>query len=193
MIKLIFARSLDNYIGRDGIIPWHLPEDLKRFKEYTKGHIVVMGRKTWDSLPDAFRPLPDRLNVVLTNHPEDLADAVRVGAAQVITSIADFVAEAKERFPEKDIWIIGGASVYEAALPLVEEIYETFVAVEVGPSQDGVKMIFDLVPDDFYNSVGPQATPGWATSSAGINYRFNFYVRKPASHVVTKPWDKSAA
>ena len=67
-VGLIWAQSTSGVIGRDGTIPWHLPEDLARFKQVTMGHTVVMGRRTWDSLPARFRPLPGRRNIVLTRN-----------------------------------------------------------------------------------------------------------------------------
>jgi len=69
-LTLIVAISDNNVIGANGKVPWHIPEDLKRFKELTIGHPVIMGRKTYDSLPDKFRPLPDRENIVLSSSLE---------------------------------------------------------------------------------------------------------------------------
>ena len=62
MISLVVATSKNNCIGKDGDLPWHIPEDLKHFKKITTGHVVLMGRKTWESIPDKFRPLPNRKN-----------------------------------------------------------------------------------------------------------------------------------
>ena len=73
-IGLIWAQSTSGVIGRGGAIPWSLPEDLARFKSLTMGHTVVMGRRTWESLPARFRPLPGRRNVVLTRNPSYRAD-----------------------------------------------------------------------------------------------------------------------
>ena len=69
-IALIYARAANGVIGKDGTMPWHLPEDLAHFKQLTQGSPVVMGRKTWDSLPARFRPLPGRTNVVVTRQPD---------------------------------------------------------------------------------------------------------------------------
>jgi dihydrofolate reductase len=69
-LHLIFARAANGVIGRDGHLPWHLPEDLAHFKRTTLGCPVIMGRKTWDSLPPKFRPLPGRLNIVITRQSE---------------------------------------------------------------------------------------------------------------------------
>ena len=67
-VALVAAIARNGVIGRDGAIPWRIPEDVAHFKELTTGHAVVMGRRTWDSLPDRFRPLPDRRNVVVTRN-----------------------------------------------------------------------------------------------------------------------------
>ena len=69
-LNLIFARARNGVIGRNNTLPWHLPEDLAHFKRHTLGCPVIMGRKTWDSLPPKFRPLPGRLNVVVTRQPD---------------------------------------------------------------------------------------------------------------------------
>ena len=76
-IGLIWAEARGGVIGNDGVMPWHLPEDLAHFKQVTLNSAVVMGRKTWDSLPPRFRPLPDRRNIVVTRNPEWHADGVQ--------------------------------------------------------------------------------------------------------------------
>ncbi|MDR2378231.1 MAG: dihydrofolate reductase, partial [Bifidobacteriaceae bacterium] len=80
-MALIWARTTAGVIGRDGALPWRLPEDLVRFKNLTWGHAVVMGRVTWDSLPDRFRPLPGRANLVLTRQPDWLPAGAGLGRA----------------------------------------------------------------------------------------------------------------
>ena len=77
-VRLVWAQGHDGAIGRDNTIPWHVPEDMARFKELTIGYPVIMGRKTWDSLPPRFRPLPGRLNVVITRQPHWLAEGAQV-------------------------------------------------------------------------------------------------------------------
>ena len=116
-INLIYARAANGVIGKDGTMPWHLPEDLAHFKQLTHGSPVIMGRKTWDSLPPRFRPLPGRQNIVLTRQADWQAPgAVRVGS----------VAEARALFPEgSDAWVIGGAQVFAEALPLADSLVVT--------------------------------------------------------------------
>ncbi len=82
-IALIYARADNGVIGREGTMPWHLPEDLARFRALTQGHPVVMGRKTWDSLPARFRPLPGRRNIVLTRQQSWQAPGAERGLFEV--------------------------------------------------------------------------------------------------------------
>ena len=122
-VSLLAAVARNGVIGRDGTGPWHLPEDLARFRELTTGHAVVMGRKTWDSLPDRFRPLPDRRNVVVTRSPDWAAQgAERAGSLR----------EAFQRLEgETRIFVIGGAEIYAAALPFADELLLTELDVEI--------------------------------------------------------------
>ena len=80
MIACVVAHSRNRVIGRDGDLPWHLPADLRRFRELTSGHAVVMGRRTYESLPDRFRPLPNRRNLVLSRDPSFRAEGAEVFA-----------------------------------------------------------------------------------------------------------------
>ena len=119
-LHLIYARAANGVIGKDNRLPWHLPEDLAHFKRTTLGCPVIMGRKTWDSLPPKFRPLPGRLNIVITR------DA---GFAAEDASIAHSLAAARELCPAGgDAWVIGGAQIYAQALPLASTVVVTEIA-----------------------------------------------------------------
>jgi dihydrofolate reductase len=122
-VALIAAVARDGVIGRAGGIPWHLPEDVARFKALTTGHAVVMGRKTWDSLPDRYRPLPERRNVVVTRTPDWAADgAERVGSfSEALELLAD----------EERVYVIGGSEIYAAALTFADELELTEVELTV--------------------------------------------------------------
>ena len=122
-INLIFARSANGVIGRDGNMPWHLPEDLAHFKRLTQGLPVIMGRKTWDSLPPKFRPLPGRTNIVITRQQNWLAQG-----AQVAHSLAEALTLCG-RIDEA--WVIGGAQIYAEALPLAVRVEVTEIAQHV--------------------------------------------------------------
>ena len=109
-MHLILARARNGVIGKDGAMPWKLPEDMAHFKRVTMGCPVIMGRKTWDSIPQKFRPLPGRQNIVVTHNAQ-----WRQEGAQRAGSIE----EACELCPQDaDIWIMGGAQIYAQALPL---------------------------------------------------------------------------
>lgn len=119
-IHMIFARAANGVIGRDNTIPWRLPEDMARLKRLTTGWPVIMGRKTWDSLPVKFRPLPGRANIVITRQP-DWHDA----GAETAASLADALALCAS---SDEVWILGGAQIYAQAMPLAERIEVTEIA-----------------------------------------------------------------
>ena len=124
-LHLIYARAANGVIGNAGALPWHLPEDLAHFKRTTLGCPVIMGRKTWDSLPPRFRPLPGRANIVITRQP----DFEEIGAkpAQDMREALQLC----ERAP--DVWVIGGAQIYALALPLAH----TAVVTEIEAAFEG--------------------------------------------------------
>ena len=124
MEKIIIAAVAENgAIGKDGDIPWHIPEDLEHFKQKTTGHPVIMGRKTYESLPENFRPLPDRTNIVLTRSDMDEEGIRVVRSLEEAYSIA-------EELDDKP-FIIGGASVYKQALSEADKMILTEVKKEV--------------------------------------------------------------
>jgi dihydrofolate reductase len=123
-IGLVFARAANGVIGRDGGLPWHLPEDLAHFKAITLGAPVIMGRKTWDSLPPRFRPLPGRRNIVVTRQADWAATgAERAGSLEQAIALCHDAARA---------WVIGGAELYAQSEPLarVAEVTEIEQAFE---------------------------------------------------------------
>jgi dihydrofolate reductase len=119
-INLIFARAANGVIGKDNTMPWHLPEDLAHFKRLTQGCPVVMGRKTWDSLPPRFRPLPGRINIVVTRQSDWLAvGALRAaGLPEALSLCGD----------APDVWVIGGADIYRQAEPMAVRAEVTEIA-----------------------------------------------------------------
>ena len=119
-INMIFARGANGVIGKDGVMPWHLPEDLAHFKRLTQGWPVIMGRKTWDSLPPRFRPLPGRTNIVITRQT-GWQETGAQAAANLATAF-----ELCKASPE--VWIIGGAQIYAQAEPLAQRIEVTEIA-----------------------------------------------------------------
>jgi dihydrofolate reductase len=150
-----WAQAANGVIGRDGALPWHLPEDMAHFRALTAGATVVMGRRTWDSLPPRFRPLPGRRNVVLTRDREWRADG-----AEVTHEVADALAA------EGDVWVMGGAEIYAATLPFAElavitELREEFEGDTHAPALDSTWAVTGTDPGD-----------GWHESTTGLHYRF---------------------
>lgn len=126
-ISMIVARARNGVIGVDGDLPWRLSDDLKFFKETTKGHPIIMGRKTWESLPR--KPLPGRDNLVLTRNRDFLAPGARVYSdLNAALESASSLAFAKG---VREVFIIGGASLYAEGLTLANTLYITEVDVEI--------------------------------------------------------------
>jgi dihydrofolate reductase len=118
VLKAIAAMSLNRVIGREGQIPWRLPEDFRWFKRMTAGHVVLMGRKTFESLG---MPLPNRTNIVVT----------RGGEIPGVLTLADLRSFDPEAFAPKEVFVIGGAEIYAQLLPLCSELYLSVVQREV--------------------------------------------------------------
>jgi dihydrofolate reductase len=119
-LHLIYACAANGVIGHNNALPWHLPEDMAHFKRTTLGCPVFMGRQTWDSLPPKFRPLPGRLNIVVSRNP-----AWHAFGASVAHSLPEALALCP---PSSDAWVIGGAQIYAQALPLASSVVVTEIA-----------------------------------------------------------------
>jgi dihydrofolate reductase len=151
-LHLIYARSRNNVIGKNGDLPWHLPEDLAHFKRTTLGQAVVMGRVTWESIPEKFRPLPGRRNVVVSRQ----ADYIATGAA-VVTSLQAALA----LFPSDEVvWLIGGAQLYAQGLPLASQV----VVTEIDADFEGDAHA-PLLSSDWQ-----EQSRSMHTSAQGLNY-----------------------
>lgn len=122
LISVIVAIGRGRAIGKDNALLWHIPDDLKRFKALTLGHPVIMGRKTWESLPEKFRPLPSRTNIVITRQAEYAARG-----ATVVNSLEEARAAAARAEGCDEIFIIGGAQLYIQALPYADRLYLTVI------------------------------------------------------------------
>ncbi len=156
-LGLIYARARNGVIGAGGTLPWHLPADLAHFKAKTQGCPVIMGRKTWDSLPPRFRPLPGRMNIVVTRQAGWQAPgAARAGSLQEAIALC---AQAQTA------WVIGGAEIYAQAIPLAQVAEVTEIDRDY--------------PGDAYC---PQLGPQWVesarqthTDESGLRYAFVTY------------------
>ena len=156
-VGLIWAQSTSGVIGREGTIPWHLPEDLARFKALTMGHAVVMGRRTWDSLPVRFRPLPGRRNVVLTRNPDfDAPGAEVVGSMDAVSA--------------GETWVIGGSEIYHLALPAASRCEVTEVEIDLRLEDDDA--LAPVLDESWIGTSGQ-----WHDSTSGLRYRFHSFLR----------------
>ncbi|GAB3599789.1 dihydrofolate reductase [Microbacterium tumbae] len=153
---LIWAEARGGVIGAEGGMPWHVPEDLAHFKEITLGAPVIMGRKTWDSLPERFRPLSGRDNLVITRQQDWSAEGARR-----VASVSEAVRGRDEA------WVIGGAEIFAQVIGDADRLEVTELDLDVAgdayaPSKAGWRLV----------SEGE-----WQTSRTGIRYRFLRYER----------------
>jgi dihydrofolate reductase len=166
-LGLIWAQAHGGVIGRDGVMPWRLPEDARHFRRMTTGAPVIMGRTTWDSLPERFRPLPGRANIVLSRQT-----GLELAGATVVDSLDSACVAAGDG----RAWVMGGAQIYAAAIGAADLLVVTEIDLDV----DG---------DTYAPSIGPQwsAQPvigpetdddGWAVAKSGLRFRFIVYRRQ---------------
>ncbi len=160
-VGMVWAQARGGVIGASGGLPWHLPEDLRLFRALTTGSTVVMGRRTWESLPPRFRPLPGRTNVVLTSDPTWSAEGARRAAS---------VAEVLARYDS--LWVIGGGAVYSAFLPHADRLVVTDVDVAV----EGDTWAPPVGAG--WERVARTPVEGWSlSSSSGLRYAVSEYAR----------------
>jgi dihydrofolate reductase len=163
-VGLIWAQARGGVIGADGGLPWHLPEDLQLFRRLTMGATVVMGRRTWESLPERFRPLPGRTNVVLTSDGTWTADGARRAS-----SVEQVLAQ------DESLWVIGGGAVYGAFLPHADRLVVTDVDLDVAGDT------WAPLLDDGWTRTSRTPAEGWSVSAAsGLHYAVSEYERSTA-------------
>ncbi|WP_327309180.1 dihydrofolate reductase [Streptomyces sp. NBC_01298] len=169
-VGLIWAQSSAGVIGADNGIPWRLPEDMAHFKATTLGHPVVMGRKTWDSLPVRFRPLAGRRNIVVTRDPDWAAEgAERAGSIDAALELAAGGAGQQETAaPAAACWVIGGGEVYRAALAH---------AVMLSVTEVDTQVIGDTHAPELDPAWTVAGDGGWQSSVTGLRYRIRTYAR----------------
>ena len=161
-LGLVWAQASGGVIGAGGRLPWHLPEDLARFKALTTGSVVLMGRTTWESLPAPVRPLPGRRNIVLSR---------RAGFAAPGAEVVASMAAALDLVGGHDAWVIGGGSVYREAMPLADVAVVTQIDLVV----DGDTLAPAL--DESWREVERDPEAGWLESRNGPRYRVTRWVR----------------
>ena|SRR3990167_6015309 len=132
MINIVAAIGKNRELGAKNKLLWHIPEDMERFKRLTTGKVVVMGRKTYESIPEKFRPLPNRINIVVTRDLNYSSSEIEKNSRQTRTITALSIEEAIEKAKEfnKEIFIIGGAQIYEQSLKYADRLYMTLVDKE---------------------------------------------------------------
>lgn len=160
MIAIVVAYGANRVIGRDGGLPWRIPSDMRHFKALTVGHTVLMGRRTFASLPAAFRPLPQRRNLVLSSDPAFDPG----GGAEAFTGLDSALAACGG-----DCFVIGGAAVYEEALPLADRVHAT----EIAAAPDGDTR-FPALPEGEWECVAR----GEPISENGHTFEFVVYERR---------------
>ncbi|MCU1419613.1 dihydrofolate reductase [Mycetocola sp.] len=164
-VGLVWAEAANGTIGDHGVLPWHLPEDLAHFKAVTLGSPVVMGRKTWESLPERFRPLPGRRNIVATRQPDWQAPG-----AEVRNSLAAALQLAAEDVgPDEFVWVIGGAEVFSAVIDVAHRLEVTTIRADI--EGDAVAPAIT----ERWRLVASDPEKGWRVSATGIEYRFLRY------------------
>ena len=150
MVTIMAAVARNGCIGKDGRLPWHIPEDLKRYRAVTMGKVVVMGRKTWESIPEKFRPLVGRINVVVTRQADY---PLPRGVERVASLEAALAAHARE-----EVVINGGGAIYAEAMPRADVLDLTHVDRDV----DG---------DTFFPAVDPAVwKPKWREDHDGFSF-----------------------
>ena len=161
MISIIVAVSENWGIGRGNELLWHIPEDLKRFKRLTLGNTVVMGKKTWESLPR--HPLPGRKNIVLTDVPDEIID-------DCITaySIEDALSKCDK---EEEIFVIGGGSIYRQFLPIADRLYITHIH-QSAPAD----VFFPVINMNIWKILAEEKSD--IAEVGDINYTYAVYERK---------------
>lgn len=125
MVSLIAALSSNRVIGRNNDLPWHLPDDMKYFMQTTKGHHVIMGRKNYDSIPEKFRPLPNRTNIVVSRQAN-----LKLQQCVVVHSLKEGLDLARKA-GESETFIIGGSAIYQLGLPFADRLYLTEIRAEL--------------------------------------------------------------
>ena len=159
MINIIVAMSNNSVIGKNNTLPWHLPTDLKYFKDTTNGHTVVMGRKCWESIPDKYRPLSNRKNIVLSRNKDYVAKG-----ATVINDLEQILSSNETN--HEQIFIIGGAELYKEAFKYANKLFLTQIFHDV----DGDITLEGLISKDWCFYEGSEIY-----EENGFKFRFELY------------------
>ena len=160
MLSIIVAKAKNNVIGKENKLLWHLPEDLKKFKELTSGHVIIMGRKTFESLG---KVLPDRKHVIFTNNPDFKVNDENVEVVHSMLQIQEYIENEEEDF------VIGGTMIYNLLMPYVKKMYVT----EIDKEFEG-DAFFPKISLDVWKEVSREK----GTEDDEMKYDFVIYERK---------------
>ncbi|MDR7232898.1 dihydrofolate reductase [Agrococcus sp. BE272] len=161
---MIWAEARGGVIGEAGDMPWRLPEDMARFKAITMGHPVVMGRRTWESFPERFRPLPGRDNIVITSDRDYVAPGARV-----VPSLERALEVAAELGDEA--WVVGGGRVYRDAMHLADRLEITDIDLDASGDTTAPDATTEGA-DASWRLVARDPAEGWHVSRTGLRYRY---------------------
>ena len=171
-MTIIVSIGENNEIGRSGDLCWHIREDLRHFKAITMGHPVIMGRKTWQSLPK--KPLPGRLNIVISSQSIDFdGDGLAIAARGLEEALEIAGQESKAAGMDAEPFIIGGASIYARALPKADRLEITRILAS-DPEAD---TFFPLFSEEEWRLADHSDT---FKSESGVEYRYETWLRRPA-------------
>ena len=159
MLSIIVAKAKNNIIGKDNKLLWHLPEDMKRFKELTTGHVIIMGRKTFESIG---KVLPDRKHIIFSNNPDFKVNDENVEVVHSMLQIQEYIENKEENF------VIGGAMIYNLLMPYVKKMYVT----EVEKEFEG-DAFFPRINQEVWKEISRQKGP----DNEELNYDYVIYER----------------
>ncbi len=169
-IGMIWAEASDGAIGRGNAMPWHVPEDLANFKRITMNAPVIMGRRTWESLPERFRPLPGRENIVVSRNASADAPGARVVTSLDAALIAAANAAVADGAPRPaTVWVMGGGQLYREAMPIADVLCVTRLDLDI----EGADTFAPEIGPEFALVEGGETL----TSSSGTRYRFERWER----------------
>jgi len=169
-IGLVWAQTPSGVIGKDGDMPWNLPEDMKHFTRVTTGHPVIMGRKTWLSFPAKYRPLPNRTNIVITRQ-ENWASTPEAEGAVVVPSLEAAFSEAGDGLR----WVIGGGQIGGEIFRESTDLANVAVVTTIDVDADGDTYAPEL--GDGWVAGKAMPADGWLTAANGTRYRFTTWNR----------------
>jgi dihydrofolate reductase len=162
-ISIIVAASTNNVIGKENGLPWRLPTDMKFFRDKTIGHTVIMGRKSWDSIPAKYRPLPNRINVVMSRD-----ESLKLDCDLVSSNLETVIDYFTEQSSDDELFIIGGGELYKQAFPIATKVYLTRVLAEV----DGDTYLEGFKPQEW-----TLASTSEVLTENGFEFVFEEYIK----------------